>query len=320
MELSPADPSFLDERNSILQADLVVNGGKLQKKIWQVFADRGMGFFAATLDGGDAAPVEDFTLPPNPNTPRGTLTGTVTDTDSGTPAAGIEVGFGGHASNFAGDYQTTTAANGRYTITGILPGTYAKVFVRGAGYDPASQTLSIASRTNTVNWKVRRDWAAGSGGSTVVRFTGPDYTVFGCGPARLFDQSQSAGWGSDVGVNGDLVVVKLPVKVNISDLVINPSATCGDDPTASTGKFRVETSPDNVTWTVANQGQFPRGTVTATSVPLSAGASGVQYVRYTMLTSQAQDAGLCPPGQPSPLSGCTFLDSTELAVYGAAVS
>jgi extracellular elastinolytic metalloproteinase len=320
MELSPADPSFLDERNSILQADLVVNGGKLQKKIWQVFADRGMGFFAASLDGGDAAPVEDFTLPPNPNTPRGTLTGTVTDTDSGTPAAGIEVGFGGHASNFAGDYQTTTAANGTYTITGILPGTYAKVFVRGAGYDPASQTLSIASRTNTVNWKVRRDWAASSGGSTVVTFTGPDYTVFGCGPGRLFDQSQSAGWGSDVGVNGDLVVVKLPVKVNISDLVINPSATCGDDPTASTGKYRVETSPDNLTWTVANQGQFPRGTVTATSVPLSAGASGVQYLRYTMLTSQAQDAGLCPPGQPSPLSGCTFLDSTELSVYGASVS
>ncbi len=28
MELSPANPSFLDMRNSILQADLVVNGGK----------------------------------------------------------------------------------------------------------------------------------------------------------------------------------------------------------------------------------------------------------------------------------------------------
>ncbi len=33
MELSPANPSLLDERNSILQADLVVDGGKLQKTI-----------------------------------------------------------------------------------------------------------------------------------------------------------------------------------------------------------------------------------------------------------------------------------------------
>ena len=320
MELSPVNPSFLDERNSILQADLVVNGGKLQKKLWQVFAARGMGFFAATLDGDDAAPVEDFSLPPNPNTPRGSLTGKVLDSDTGAPVGGIEVGFGGHASNFAGDYQTTTAANGTYTITGILPGTYAKVFARGAGYDPNSQTLSIASRTNTVNWAVRRDWAAIGGGSQVVTFTGPDYTVFGCGPARLFDQSQTAGWGSDISANGFLVVVQLPAKVDISELVINPSATCGDDPTASTGKYRVETSPDNVTWTVANAGQFPNGTVTATPVPLSAGTSGVQYVRFTMLTSQAQDAGLCVPGQPSQLSGCTFLDSTELAVYGAAVS
>jgi extracellular elastinolytic metalloproteinase len=320
MELSPANPSFLDERNSILQADLVVNGGKLNKTIWNVFAKRGMGFFAASVDGDDAAPVEDFSLPPNPNTPRGTLTGKVTDQDTGAVVAGVEVGFGGHASNFAGDYQATTDASGVYTITGIIPGTYAKVFVRGAGYDPTSQTISIASRTKTVNWQVRRDWAATSGGSTVVTFTGPDYTVFGCGPARLYDQSQTAGWGSDIAPAGDLNVVKLPAAVNISDLVINPSATCGDDPSASTGKFRVETSPDNATWTVAADSQFPNGTVTATSVPLTAGGTGVQYIRFTMLTSQAQDAGLCPPGQPPTISGCAFLDSTELSVYGTAVS
>ena len=60
MELSPANPSFLDERNSILAADLVVDGGKNQTKIWQVFAARGMGCFAGAVDGDDAAPVEDF--------------------------------------------------------------------------------------------------------------------------------------------------------------------------------------------------------------------------------------------------------------------
>jgi len=103
MELSPANPSFLDERNSILQADLVVNGGKLQKKIWSVFAARGMGFFAGATDGDDAQPVEEFSMPPSANTPRGTLTGTVTDSETGAPVPGVVVGFGGHASGFAGD-------------------------------------------------------------------------------------------------------------------------------------------------------------------------------------------------------------------------
>ena len=318
MELSPSNPSFLDERNSILAADLAVNGGKLQKTIWKVFANRGMGYFAAALDGNDAQPVEDFSMPPAASTPRGALTGKVTDSDTGAPVAGLSVGFGGHASGFAGDLETTTAANGTYTISGILPGTYAKVFARGAGYDEQVATLSIPSHTVVKNWSVRKDWAASSGGASVVSFTGPDYSPFACGPAKLIDQSQISGWGSDVAPGGQKIVLHLSGTVNVGQLVINPSATCGDDPTASTGGYRVETSPDGVTWTQAAAGAFPNGTVTATVIPLTAGGTGIAYVRYSMLTSQGQDAGLCPVGQPPSVSGCVFLDSTELAVYGAA--
>jgi extracellular elastinolytic metalloproteinase len=316
MELSPSNPSFLDERNSILQADLVVNGGKLQKKIWQVFAKRGMGFFAASADGDDATPVEDFSLPPSPDTPRGTLTGTVTDQDTGGTVAGLLVGFGGHASGFAGDYAATTDAAGKYTITGILPGTYAKVFARGAGYDPNIKTLSISSHTQVVDWQVRRDWAASSGGAAVASFTGPNYTAFGCGPGGLIDQSQLTGWGSEVAAGGQQIVIRMPVAVNMTDLVINPSATCGDDPTAGVGTYRVETSPDGTTWTTAGSGQFANGTATATSVPITGGATGIRFVRFSELTSQAQDAGLCAGSAPT-ASGCAFLDSTELSVYGA---
>jgi hypothetical protein len=318
MELSPANPSFLDMRNSILQADLVVNGGKLSKKIWKVFAARGMGYFAGSVDGDDALPAEDFSLPPAAGTPRGSLTGTVTDQDTGAAVSGLTVGFGGHVSGFAGDLVATTGEDGKYTISGILPGTYAKVFARGAGYDPQVKTLSISSHTVTENWAVRKDWAASSGGGEVVSFTGPDYTQYGCGPDRLIDQSQAGGWGSDVGTQH--AVLKLSGAVDIAELVINPSATCGDDETASTGGYRVETSPDGATWTEAAAGNFPAGTVTPTVVPLTAGATGVAFVRYSMLTSQAQDAGLCPAGQPPAVNGCEFLDSTELAVYGSAAT
>jgi extracellular elastinolytic metalloproteinase len=315
MELSPADPTFLDMRNSILQADLVVEDGKLQKKIWKVFADRGMGYFAGALNAADTQPVEDFSLPPNPDSPRGSLSGTVTDQDSGRPAAGVTVAFGGHASGFAGDYAAVTAANGTYTISGIIPGTYPKVYAQGAGYDPNS-IAAISIRSGNVNrkdWAVRRDWAAASGGASIVSATGPDYTSSGCGPVGLIDQSQGSGWGSDIAPNGQNSVIKLPVAVNIGQLVINPSGTCGDDASAGTGDFRVETSADGATWTVAASGRFPLNTVTPQTVPVTAGGTNVGYVRFTMINSQAQAAGLCPAA----ISGCTFLDSTELALYGS---
>ncbi|GIF21184.1 hypothetical protein Ate02nite_39140 [Paractinoplanes tereljensis] len=319
MELSPENPSFLDERNSILAADLVVNGGKLSKTIWKVFAKRGMGYFAASLDGNDGAPVEDFSVPPAANTPKGALTGKVTDQDTAGPVAGLTVGFGGHVSGFAGDLSATTAADGTYTISGIIPGTYAKVFAKGAGYDQQVATLSIPSHTVRKDWVVRKDWAASSGGGTVVDFTGPDYSPYGCGPAKLIDNSQISGWGSDVAADGQWIILQLGAKVNIAELVINPSATCGDDTTASTGGYRVETSADGTTWAAAASGTFPDGTVTPTAVALAAGTgTGVEYIRYTMLTTQGQDAGLCPADQPPAFSGCVFQDSTELAVYGGA--
>ncbi|WP_249997827.1 M36 family metallopeptidase [Actinoplanes sp. M2I2] len=319
MELSPSNPSFLDMRNSILAADLVVNKGKNQKALWKTFAKRGMGYFAAAIDGDDTQPVEDFSTPPSANSPRGTLKGKATDSDTGAAVGGLTVAFGGHASGFAGDYRATTAADGTYTISGIIPGTYAKVFARGAGYDLVVKTLSINSGTRTENWSVRKDWAASSGGAAIVSFTGVDYTAYGCGPAELIDQSQIAGWGSEIADGGVNAVIRLSGAVDVSELVINPSATCGDDETASTGGYRVETSADGTTWAVAASGVFPAGTVTPTPIALAAGTGDdIQFVRFTMLTSQGQDAGLCPAGQPPTVSGCVFLDSTELAVYGAA--
>ncbi len=79
-----------------------------------------MGWFAGAVDGGDAFPAEDFHMPPTGATT--TLTGTVTDKDTGAPVAGALVFIGGHASGYAGDYSAVTDANGKYTITGVAPG------------------------------------------------------------------------------------------------------------------------------------------------------------------------------------------------------
>jgi extracellular elastinolytic metalloproteinase len=64
MRLSPPQPSILEERNAILQADVAAFGGVHVDAIWTVFARRGMGFAAATAGSTDPRPVEDFSPPP----------------------------------------------------------------------------------------------------------------------------------------------------------------------------------------------------------------------------------------------------------------
>jgi extracellular elastinolytic metalloproteinase len=322
MELSPVNPSFLDMRNSILQADLVVFRGRHQKALWKAFARRGMGFFAGVLDGDDVAPVEDFSLPPGRGTPRGSVTGTVTDSVTGAPVAGAVVAFGGHLSGFGGGLVATTDAAGKYTIDGILPGSYPKVTAQGPGFDLLTGTVSVASRENQVNWPLRRDFAASAGGATVAEANGEDGTEVGCGPDKLVDQSQRTSWDSDVvlGAGGAMqprfVVVKLPAAVNVTDVAVDPANRCGPDPTPSTGDFKLETSPDGKTWTVAATGHFgpdARGGLNA--VPLAKGSTeGVRFVRFTALSTQVADEGATCPTDPA--VGCQIVGAAELVVHG----
>ena len=60
--LTPPSPSMLDGRDAILQAELAL-GGENQCAVWQVFADRGMGY-SATSAGDTEVVTEAFDLPP----------------------------------------------------------------------------------------------------------------------------------------------------------------------------------------------------------------------------------------------------------------
>jgi hypothetical protein len=116
MRLSPPEPSFLDERNAIIQADQALNSGANRDTLWTVFAHRGMGYFAGTYDAGDVSPTQDFQLPPAPGAPRGTISGTVTNADGGGALSGVTVGVAG-LMNGVDTLTATTDGNGRFTIS-----------------------------------------------------------------------------------------------------------------------------------------------------------------------------------------------------------
>ncbi|HET7475382.1 MAG TPA: M36 family metallopeptidase [Dermatophilaceae bacterium] len=336
MELSVTEPTMLDMRNAIIQADKLNYRSSHSLALWRIFAARGMGWFAGTVDAGDTTPAEDFRLPPSPDLPRGTAFGLVVDSDSGARVSGATVQVTGHP-----EYSDTTDANGVYVIDNVRGGTYKKVVAGGPGFTLDVKPVTVpkdggAARTD---FTVRRDWAAGSGGGAIVDFNGPDFSFFGCGPAQAIDLKQGSGWGSTTGDNAGtptnraipkFVEVSLPRAIDIKKgraangttaFRVDPSNVCGDPGSSSTNEYRIQVSANGRTWTTVVDAAF--GTIADPDtrgryfdVASNQAVGGVRFVRFWMDSPQVPDfATNCPAGA---FGGCVFMDMTEVQVFGAA--
>jgi extracellular elastinolytic metalloproteinase len=248
MELSPPEPSFLDMRNAILQADEVVFGGSHQDALWAVFAERGMGYFAASTDGSDVRPVADFAAPPDCAVdPCGTVSGTITDSVSGAPLSGVHVGIAGHMSGLGSDLGDVTDASGAFTIAAVPLHTYPKFVVDQTGYEQATIAHLVVDGDETVDRAITRDWAAIEGGATLIKASPPDYSDFGCGPTGAFDLSLG--------------------------------------PDAATRTFKIYTRKAGARWVLAySGGRLTTGRLNKL-IP-TAGASNVRFVKLVLLTNR----------------------------------
>ena len=328
MRLSPPQPSFLDMRNAILQADQALFGGAHvdgPNGIWAVFARRGMGFFAGTEDGFDVAPVEDFQTPPPTGGPTGQITGLVTDSVTGQPLSGVVVGVGG-LNTPPSSFVATTGADGRYAIGPVPAGTYPiLLFSPTAGYERfKARTVAVpAGGAASLDAAMRRDWAALAGGASIAATNDDVFTGFGCGTAAAFDLSLSDGWSAYTAATAGApgfpanphrgappsATVQLPQAVNVTGFGVDPSNVCADDRSSATKDLRVEVSTDGTTFTTALEHTFAdadrgRVNVLAPAGPLN----GVKFVRVTMLSNLG-------PAQ-SGNSGLFFLDLAEFEVFG----
>jgi extracellular elastinolytic metalloproteinase len=325
MELAPSNPSFLDMRNAILVADTSLFHGKGRGAIWKVFAHRGMGFFAGSFGGDDSSPAASFATPPKKVTLH-TVQGTVTEFGTGNPLQGVPVTLAFQGKGVANP-SSVTDASGHYAIHGVPAGTYKKLQVTGGGFQPKRVSVKVGASGATKDLSVRRDWAAASGGASIASFTGADYSGFGCGPHGAIDLSQATGWSSNAGNNTNdaptgtfhakEIVVDLHRVVDVTGFGVDPQSTCGDGFSASTGAYKIETSPDNTngSYTTQDSGTFTsadNGRIN--NVTLGAPVAGVQFVRFTIEGNQVPDfSNTCPNG---PYSGCQYADLTELEVFG----
>ena len=302
MMLSPPEPSFLDMRNAIVQADRVVNGGANADAIWKVFAKRGMGYFAVALNASDVHPVESFKPAPDCATdPCGTLRGVVRDAD-GEGLGGAVVGLAGLMTGFPGaNLVDVSAPDGRYAIPHVPFGTYRGLIVDRRGYDLLRDTVVVNQERETRTIRPVRDWAAFDGGARVRSFTGPDYTAYGCGPRGAIDRSQIAGWGSKQPTPRE-IVIELPRSIDVSSFGVDPGATCGDLPSAGTRAFVISTKTAHGSWVVAwTQTSALEGGRLHRLVPTK-GDRAVRFVRIELRSNR--DANNI------------FIDLTELSVRG----
>ena len=88
--------------------------------IWDVFAQRGMGYAASTRRHRRRAPAPGLQpARPAPAAATGSVSGTVRDLNTGAPLPGALVAFAGHDSGLGEDLSTRTTANGTYRIDGV---------------------------------------------------------------------------------------------------------------------------------------------------------------------------------------------------------
>jgi extracellular elastinolytic metalloproteinase len=311
MELAPPDPSFLEMRNAILQADKTIYGGANRNRIWAVFARRGMGFFATDEGSADTRPRQDFERPPKCKfIDCGSLTGVVRERASNNPVANALVEVVG-----PGTLSDRTDANGVYVIDDVPPHVYRFVEASKAGYRPTTaKNVTVGTGASSLNFKIYRDWLAVNAGGQVTAFSPPDFSGFGCGPAAGFDTSLASGWGSsniapqDPSLPGGAksATVQLPRSIDVTRFAVDPGATCGDDDSASTERLRIETSANGTSFTtvgtfIYSAADNHRLNEFAPAAPIP----GVTHVRVTMLQRQGG-------GQ----SGLNFMDLSEVQAYG----
>jgi hypothetical protein len=324
MELAPYNPSFIDMRNAILVADTAVYDGANHGAIWGVFADRGMGFYAGSINGPDSEPAASFDLPPDPVL-TGTISGTVTDGDTGDPIVGatVTLKFNGWG---AANPSDVTVGDGSYEISGVPRGEYAKLVVSGQGYQQ-TKDVNLSGDTANVDFTPRFNWAGPGTGSSVFNATGKDYSDIGCGPDQAIDGSQASGWStssgqgtSTDGSNGFFpkkIVVQLGDAVDVTGFGVDPSSTCGDDETSSTAGYLIEGAPSSAgPWSELASGTFTgadNGRIN--ELPASGPTSDVQFIKFTIQSNQVPDfdATCANGGGPN---GCHFTDLSELEVFG----
>jgi len=134
LRLSPKQPSFLEMRDAILQAD-TISGGTLHGQIWSIFAQRGMGYSASTTSANATHATAAFDTPPTVAAGAPDVTSAALEQDTVLHVPIVNPG----TAPLTGVHATLSATTGGVTV----PASSATLGTIGAG---GSATATFAVR------------------------------------------------------------------------------------------------------------------------------------------------------------------------------
>jgi uncharacterized repeat protein (TIGR01451 family) len=144
MKLQPCNPGFVDGRDAILQADLILNGGVNDTIIWKAFAKRGLGYSANQGSSSNRYDgTEAFDLPIS--TTKTTTTLTAEEGDQITYDITVENGFS--TSTIHDFLLTDTLSDGMNFISATDGGTFSGGVVSYPLFDVDAQQSKTVSVT-----------------------------------------------------------------------------------------------------------------------------------------------------------------------------
>jgi len=202
MKLSPAEPTFLDNRDFILLSDRENYGGADIGVIWEIFAARGMGHSAQTNGPDDGDPVESFDLPP---TLLDSITMGPADLSLNQIGETIQLSVTGHFAD--GSQRDLTTA-----MTGTL-------------YHSSNPSIATVSGDGLIT-----ALASGSASMTVTNNGKTDYGVVTVAMSAtsfiLLGEAETTGGVETLALYGDYAYMGGPEHLTVVDIQdpVNPSA------------------------------------------------------------------------------------------------
>ena len=311
MPLTPADPSMLDAREGILQADAIRYQQANRDLIWSVFARRGMGVAATTAGAEDIDPVPSYAHETAGR--NGTLAGQVVNASTGAPVAGAKV--------FLGVFEARTTPVARSSSTGgfavqAVGGTYP-VTIQAPGF--GAQTFEginvAAGGLRSLAFSIAPNLVSLASGAQLVSVSSQDDGLPG---TFLLDDTEASVWSTRKGATAynagpdEQVTVKLARPTTIASVQVSAFKNTTSPRFAAMRDFTVQVSDDGVAWKTVQAGAFsapaPRPTAPdlhyrsfTLAKPVKAG-----YVRLVVNSVQGETV--------------TFAQAAELQVFGKAKS
>ena len=254
MPLAKPLPSMVDMRDAILTADKARTGGANQDLLWEVFAKRGLGASARSVDANDINPKPGFDH--KRASRNGMLTGRVVNAVTGKAVTNARI--------IVGDYEARvsraakTGSSGAFSLKAI--GGPKRITVQARGYGARTIDLQVpAGGTATPLIALDPNVASTAAGAKVVKVSNP--SVLGK-PEFALDDTASSTWRTDPdddGPNNEQMVIDLAgtEPVSISTIQVSAMTSPAGGRFEALKDFKLYASSDGKTWKALTRGTFP---------------------------------------------------------------